>query len=175
MNATPGTKSRPLAAIVVVALLVLLAVTMFNLQATKQQLERMTMKMDKGTTGDTTESKEEARKVVAQLRKVYALPDGIEPTVAAIVDVETLRKKNAFYNTAKNGDYLVVTTERAILFDAKEGKVLDVIPVQLQPVVPSTQSSAKSVPAAAKKAPVATPPAANPAPATDTAPAANPQ
>ena len=62
----------------------------------------------------------------------------VEPTVATIVNVEELRKNNAFYNKAENGDHLVVTTERAILYDPDEDIILDVIPVQLQPAEPAT-------------------------------------
>jgi hypothetical protein len=167
MSDTAPSRTRPIAALLVVALLILLGVTMFNLQATKQQLERMTMRMDNNDNKPSAESKEEAKKVIAKLRAVYALPEGAEPTVAAIVDVDTLRQKNAFYAKAKNGDYLVVTTERAILFDATQSKVLDVIPVQLQPVAPASTTSSK--PAAKKPAPAAVPTPA-PTPTTQTTP-----
>lgn len=163
MNSTPAAKPRPFVAILVVALLVLLAVTMFNLQAAKQQLERMTVRMDGQGAANVEQSKEEARKVIAQLREVYALPADTEPTVAAIVDVEALRAKNAFYNSAKNGDYLLVTTERAILFDAKQGKVLDVIPVQLQPLTPVDTAASSARPAPKKPAPAPAPAATAPA------------
>ena len=65
----------------------------------------------------------------------------MQPTVATIVDVESLRKRNSFYNKAKNGDYLIVTNERAILFDAKANVILDMVPVQLE-----QPSSARSAP-----------------------------
>ena len=39
---------------------------------------------------------------------------------------------------AENGDHLVVTPERAILYDPDEDVILDVVPVQVQPVQEGT-------------------------------------
>ncbi len=94
---------------------------------------------------------EEAQRVLRQLRAVYDLPEDIEPTVATIVDVEALKKINTFYASAKNGDHLIVTANRAILFDSQAGRVIDVVPVTIQP--PKGASSAGSA-ASTANAPV---------------------
>ncbi|MBT4119868.1 MAG: hypothetical protein HOE29_03035, partial [Candidatus Peribacter sp.] len=62
------------------------------------------------------------------------IPEDIEPTVATIVDVEILKEKNPFYAKAENGDHLIVTPTRAILYSSKTKKIIDVVPVQLEPV-----------------------------------------
>ena len=89
---------------------------------------------------------EEAQKVLEKVSKLYALPAQPEPTVATIVDVETLRQKNAFYDRAKNGDLLIVTSDRAILYDPVKNVIVDVVPIQIQAAAssPAAQSSASS-------------------------------
>ena len=87
-----------------------------------------------GTSDVGSESKEEAQRIVAKVKTHIQIDDSVEPTVATIVDVETLKKRNPFYNRAKNGDHLIVTPDRAILFDMEADIILDVIPVQLEPL-----------------------------------------
>ncbi len=84
--------------------------------------------------------------IVDAVGKLYALPPGIDPTVATIVDVDALRKTNTFYAKAENGDTLVVTADRAILYDPKKKIILDVVPVQIQPQG-ANRSSAVDTPA----------------------------
>ncbi len=96
--------------------------------------------------GNEEQNKEAAKKIVDQLKTRMAIDTTIEPTVAQIIDVKALQKQNSFYNAAKNGDYLIVTTNRAIIFDAQKGVVIDVVPVQIQsqtaPVVSSAPATA---------------------------------
>ena len=68
----------------------------------------------------------------------------IQPTVATIVDVNALRARNDFYKNAKNGDYLIVTPNRAILYDPNRDMIIDVVPVQLQTPAAAAAGSAKS-------------------------------
>ena len=83
-------------------------------------------------TGSTRQDREKAARIVEKVRRLMEIGD-IEPTVATIVDVEKLRERNPFYNKAENGDFLIVTAERAILFSEKQNKILDVVPVQVAP------------------------------------------
>ena len=89
--------------------------------------------------------------VVERLRKHIQLSTDVEPTVATIVNVEELRKRNPFYNKAENGDHLVVTTDRAILYDPDHDIILDVIPVQLQPAAASAAGAKTRPPLVPKK------------------------
>lgn len=77
-----------------------------------------------------TQATERARDVVERVSRLMKIPSE-EATVATIVDVEALREQNAFYNLAENGDFLVITRSRAILYDPEENIILDVVPVQI--------------------------------------------
>lgn len=74
-----------------------------------------------------------AQQVLENVRKHMDVPTDPDPTVATIIDIESLRKENPFYNKAENGDHLVITRERAILYDPDRNLILDVVPVQIQP------------------------------------------
>jgi hypothetical protein len=76
-------------------------------------------------------NREQAAEIIRKVRTHMNIGDETEPTVATIVDVEKLRAQNAFYEKAENGDFLVVTSTRAILYRASDDRILDVIPVQL--------------------------------------------
>lgn len=80
------------------------------------------------------ENKRLAQQIITEVRALIDIPEDVEPTVATIVDVDLLREQNPFYEKAENGDHLVVTRERAILYNSREKKIIDVIPVQLEPV-----------------------------------------
>ncbi len=132
-NAAPRSKKiRSLGAIAVVGLVVLLLVIDMRRRAAESQLAQLSVRLEQLTGGNQAQNQQAAKLIVEQVRKLYNLPEGVEPTVATIVDVNELRKRNAFYNKAKNGDYLVVTSDRAILFDATANKILDVVPVQIE-------------------------------------------
>jgi len=82
--------------------------------------------------GNTEENEGIAREIVKSVRKLIVIEDDIDPTVATIIDIDTLKARNPFYAKAENGDYLIVTTDRAILYSKKLNVILDVVPVQLQ-------------------------------------------
>ena len=69
--------------------------------------------------------------VLEQLQEHYYIPPEVEPTVASIIDAEKLRSTHEFYAGAENGDFLIITGDRAILYDAKRGKVKQVVPLEL--------------------------------------------
>jgi len=75
---------------------------------------------------------EVAQRVLEAVRKHVDLPTDPEPTVATIVDVESLRAANEFYSVADNGDHLIITERRAILYDPERDIILDVVPVRLE-------------------------------------------
>ena len=85
-----------------------------------------------------------AQDVIAKVKKHIDLSLEGEPTVATIIDAEKLKEKNPFYAKAQNGDYLVVTQTRAILYDPNADVLLDVVPVQIQQ--PASSKAASSAP-----------------------------
>lgn len=126
----------------IVALVVLVFTLEMRRREAQAQLEQLTVRLEQLQGGNTQQNQEAARRVIDLVKRHIAIPDGVEPTVATIVDVEALRQRNPFYLKAENGDHLVVTTERAILYDPDEDVILDVIPVQLQPAGGAASSAA---------------------------------
>lgn len=118
---------------IVVIALVVFGVLEFKRQSMENQPQD-TQDVTSVPVSDSEENKELAEQIVTEIRKLIDIPEDIDPTVATIVDVDVLRESNPFYNKAENGDHLIVTTDRAILYSSEEGKILDVVPVQLEPV-----------------------------------------
>ncbi len=130
-------KARPLSLLAIVALVALVIVIDMQRRAAEQQLQALSVRLEQVTSGgNQAQNREAAKAVVDKVRKLYTLPADIEPTVATIVDVDELRKRNPFYNKAENGDYLIVTSERAILYDPDNNVILDVVPVQIRAETP---------------------------------------
>jgi hypothetical protein len=121
----------------VIALIGLVVMLETRRQEAQTQLERLTVRLEQ-LQGGNSQNREAAQKVIERVKKHMVISTDIEPTVATIVKVEELRKKNPFYSKAENGDHLVVTTDRAILYDPDKDIILDVVPVQLQPAAPAT-------------------------------------
>lgn len=76
---------------------------------------------------------EVAGEVLTNVRKHIRIPEVPEPTVATIINIDELRGTSEFYDGAKNGDHLIITENRAILYDPDEGIIIDVVPVQITP------------------------------------------
>ena len=91
------------------------------------ELERLSV----GSGDNTTAQLERAKEIIAKVKKHMVIDTTTEPTVANIVDVETLRKRSDFYKNAEKGDFLIVTPTRAILYSEKKDTIIDVIPIQL--------------------------------------------
>ncbi len=126
----------------VVALIALVITLETRRQEAQKQLEQLTIRLEQ-LQGNSSQNREAAKSIIQKVQKHMAISMEVEPTVATIVNVEELRKKNSFYNKAENGDHLVVTTDRAILYDPDKDIILDVVPVQLQPAAPAAPAPAK--------------------------------
>lgn len=117
-----------------------------------QELEKLSVQMEQLQTGNNPESIAEAKAIVEKVRVHIVIPGEVEPTVATIVDVDALKANNQFYASAKNGDHLVVTPTRAILYDPDRDIILDVVPVQIQPPASARASEPAAAPPASKPA-----------------------
>lgn len=126
--------------LLVIALVVLVVVLDSQRRQAETELKNLTVRLEQ-VQGNTQENQERAKQIVDRVRTLIQIPDDVTPTVATIVDVEKLRAQNPFYNNAKNGDYLIVTQTRAILFDAEQNVIIDVVPVQIQQNAAGTESS----------------------------------
>jgi hypothetical protein len=62
--------------------------------------------------------------LLAKLGKILELPKE-EPIIATVTDVEKLKTEQAFYRNAQNGDKLFVWKDKALIFRAETGKIID--------------------------------------------------
>lgn len=135
---------KTLLSIATIALIALVFVMDVRRRDAEEQLRNLTVRLEQLQGSNTQENQEAARRVVARVRELIDIPANVEPTVATIVDVEALRAQNPFYAKAQNGDHLVVTPERAILYSPSQDKILDVVPVQIQPADGSVQPATEN-------------------------------
>ena len=77
-------------------------------------------------------AKEEVKDLVKKLSALVVLPEGEEPVVATVTDKDKLKDQPIFAN-AENGDKLIIysAAKKAYLYDEKNNKVKDIIPVNL--------------------------------------------
>lgn len=113
-----------------------------QLAKTNAELEELEKTRDAAAAATTQSNDQDmAREVLAKLRNHILIPDFPKPTVATIVDVETLKKANSFYEPAANGDYLIITEQRAILYDSDRDLILDIVPVQANQDASTTETT----------------------------------
>lgn len=125
-------KKKLLTVVLVVGLAVLAYVNYMKRVQLATELKKLSVQMEQLATGNNPENVAQAQAIIEKVKKHINLPADVEPTVATIVDVDALKSRNEFYANAKNGDHLIVTPTRAILYDADADVILDVVPVQLQ-------------------------------------------
>lgn len=125
--------------LLVIALVALVVVLDTQRRQAEGELKNLTVRLEQ-LQGNNEENQQRAQQIVERVRGLIDIAADVTPTVATIVDVEKLRAQNPFYNNAKNGDYLIVTPSRAILFDADRGVIIDVVPVQIQQNAAATSS-----------------------------------
>lgn len=137
---TSGSRfGKMLSVLFIFALIILVVLLDMRRRQAEQKLMQLSMQYDQGA--NQAQNREAAKRIVDQVKRIYSIPAGADPTVATIVDVEQLRARNSFYAKAKNGDHLIVTTDRAILYDPVADKIIDVVPVQIQPAGAGAASS----------------------------------
>jgi hypothetical protein len=136
-------RTKLLLPILLVALVVLVVVIDARRRTAEDQLAQLSLRLEQ-LQGNTQQNQEKAREILVRVRKHIDLPMDTEPTVAMIVDVTKLRERNPFYNKAENGDYLIVTPSRAVLFDPEMDVIIDVVPVQIEQPAPEGTTAATS-------------------------------
>ncbi len=139
-------KAKTLFPILLIALVVLVVVVDTQRRKAQTELKNLTVRLEQ-LQGNNQENQEKAKQVVQKVQKLMNIDVSVEPTVATIVDVEKLRAQNPFYNKAENGDYLIVTPTRAILYREEENIILDVVPVQIEEPAAAAGDGAAQAPA----------------------------
>ncbi len=142
-QASPSSALKCILGILVVVLLAFVLVLDGRRREVEQRLRQVSVRLEQVQAQNTAQNKELVKQVLVKVRKHFVLPLDPEPTVATIVDVEKLRGRNVFYQKAENGYHLILTTDRAILYDPKRDMIVDVAPVQLQPEQSSPKAPAK--------------------------------
>src|SRR5258708_37778026 len=101
----------------------------FYTQYQKSQHELQLAKTDPATLQKAAQ--EEVKRLVTEVGKLIELPTE-DPTVATITDISKL-KDQPFFQRAKNGDKVLIYTnaKKAILYDPRAHKVIDVAPVNI--------------------------------------------
>lgn len=127
---------KALTTVIVIALIALVLVLDMQRREAEKQLKNLSVRLEQLNTGDAQQNREVADRIIREVRKLISIPEDVEPTVATIIDVEALRDRNPFYLKASNGNHLIVTAERAILYDSEKNIILDVVPVQVQQSAP---------------------------------------
>lgn len=72
--------------------------------------------------------KEEMRILVTKVARLTPVPSG-EPTVATIVDSQSLAREQVFFKEAKNGDKVLIYGDQAIIYDPQADKIVNIGPV----------------------------------------------
>lgn len=115
-------------------------------RAAVSQLEQTEQELQQIRESTQRRGTEVAQQVLSEVRALIDIPTDPEPTVATIIDVEALRASNEFYNKANNGDHLIITENRAILYSPERKIIIDVVPVQInqeqQQQIPEGEESA---------------------------------
>ena len=145
MSSSAGSR-KLLVLVLIVSLAVLAYVNYTKRVQLASELKKLSVQMEQLQTGNNPQNVAQAKSIVEKVRRHIIIPANIDPTVATIVDVNTLKSRNDFYKNAKNGDNLIVTPTRAILYDPDKDIILDVVPVQIQAPAPAS-SAASSAPA----------------------------
>jgi predicted Holliday junction resolvase-like endonuclease len=127
-------KKKVLVTLLVIVLAVAVVVLDAKRRDTEQKLRMLSVRLEQVQQQKGTEKDDQAaQRILQRVRRHVRIADDVNPTVATIVDVEALKASNAFYAAAENGDHLIVTPTRAILYDPDADIILDVVPVQIQP------------------------------------------
>ncbi|PIQ76892.1 hypothetical protein COU78_03880 [Candidatus Peregrinibacteria bacterium CG10_big_fil_rev_8_21_14_0_10_49_24] len=137
LTSGPTSTKKALVSVALIALIALVLVLDMQRREAEKQLKNLSVRLEQLNTGDAQQNREVADRIIREVRKLISIPEDVEPTVATIIDVEALRDRNPFYQKASNGNHLIVTAERAILYDSEKNIILDVVPVQVQQSAPA--------------------------------------
>ena len=75
----------------------------------------------------------QVEEILTELESILLINQEEEPTIATIMDVDELKTQNEeFYANAKEGDLLVIYSDRAIIFRRAENRVINVAPVFIE-------------------------------------------
>ncbi len=156
--------------IVIIVVVALFVRAEMERRATQEELTLKAAELDQLRETAQRSGQAVADEVLEKLRQHIDLPADPVPTVATIVDVDQLREANEFYGPAENGDHLIITERRAILYDSDRDIILDIVPVQINQQQAEEALGEGEEAASGTSAPTDTTAPASPSPAAETSP-----
>ncbi len=112
-----------------------------------QQMEDTLRQLEEIKAASQRSGDDVANEVLEKVNVLINIPLDPKPTVAKITDINRLKEANEFFGAAENDDYLILTGDRAILYDPDRNIVLDMAPFRINRESPSpspTESSQQS-------------------------------
>lgn len=125
-----GGKSLILTSVLGFVLLVALGVALYFFMQYQQSQQLLA--------NPSQNAEQEVKTTVEEVGKLIVLPQGEQPQVATVSDVNKLKSQQFFAN-AKNGDRVLIYTQaqKAILYDPVQKKIVEVGPINLAEVSPT--------------------------------------
>jgi len=119
---------RTLVEVVVLALLVGLGIYTWQLRSDRDNLQDQLTSL---RTNPQQAVQQQTNDLISAVGKLYALPKGETPTVAAVTNAAQAKQQSAFFNDAQNGDkvLLYVKAGEAILYRPSTNKIVIVAPL----------------------------------------------
>jgi hypothetical protein len=102
-------------------------------------------------------SDNQVTKLIARISEFLVVPTNEQPSVTVISEADQLAQQQAFYKDAKDGQVLLVYSNRAIIYDAAANKLVNVGPVVRNDIPAPTASSSASVTPSPSGTPSVTP------------------
>ena len=93
------------------------------------------------TSADAKLTSSQVQEVLTRIGEFLVLPTGESPSVSIIRDAMALAQEQSFYAGASNGDILVVYSNRAIVYDPKADKLVNVSAIVQGSASPSPVAS----------------------------------
>ncbi|MFC1649695.1 LytR C-terminal domain-containing protein [Patescibacteria group bacterium] len=86
-----------------------------------------------GLTKSPDAAREEAVAIVEEVGKLIDLPEGEDPTIATVSDVDKVRSQ-PFFTNAQNGDKVIIypDSRKAILYRPSTGKIIEIGSINIQ-------------------------------------------
>lgn len=143
--------------VVVIAAVILFIWAEKERREVKSRLEQTSAELEDIRKSTQRGGQEVANEVLGKVRRHIIVAEEPQPTVATIVDINRLKESSEFYNVAENGDHLIITEKRAILYDPDSDIILDVVPVRLnRNASPSPETSPTPPPGRTSPSPTTT-------------------
>lgn len=140
-------KSRVINLVLVVIIIMSLALFMWaeqNRRDTARRLEQTTTQLREIQEASQNSGEDVANEVLEKVSALIDIPMDPKPTVATITDIGRLKEANPFFESAENGDFLILTENRAVLYDPDRDIVLDVAPFVINKESPVPSDNSKS-------------------------------